>query len=449
MKKVVIVGGGPAGLFAAYKLAEQKKYEVTLIDSGKKIKDRHCPKKETGKCAHCKQCEITHGIGGAGCFSDVKLIYHTETGNNLNEVVGKERNQKLVNEVEGIFTDYGVHTPPFDIAEHEEMIAKALQFGIKYMPAKQVHVGSDKAPETLDRLVADLDIKIIVRDGVKKIDSNVVVAHKHALPYDYLILAPGRAGAKWLKKTVDANGIKYVFQPVDIGVRVEVPASIMSSFSSLNWDFKARMRSKSWDDVVRSFCVCPFGFVERVNEEEYCLVNGHSEQDHKSKNTNFAFLSTYKLKEPMRDGNEFGRMIAEAVTHAGDGKPILQRLGDLRNGHRRSTWERIIADPKIEPTLKDVTPGDIGSAIPYRFVVNIIEGLENLDNIIQGVADDSTLLYAPEIKMLGIRVLTDEYLRTNIPNISVAGDSPGFSRGIVGAAASGLLAAYGIIKENK
>jgi hypothetical protein len=205
------------------------------------------------------------------------------------------------------------------------------------------------------------------------------------------------------------------------------------------------MRSRTYDDIVRTFCVCPYGFVTEQRSEDYCLVNGHSEKNRKSKNTNFAFLATYKLMNPLENQNEYGRRIAENTTFIGGGKPLLQRLGDLRHG-RRSTWERIHSS-STEPTLKDVTPGDIGSALPYRFVVDIIDGLDNLSNLIPGVADDSTLLYAPEIKFLGIRVKTDEYLRTNKKEISVAGDSPGFSRGIVGAAASGLLAAYGILNK--
>jgi hypothetical protein len=444
MNKVVIVGGGPAGLFAAHKLAG--KCKVTLIDKGKEIRERKCPKKQD--CVHCNPCQIDQGIGGAGLFSDGKLLYHTKTGNNLSEIVGEQKNQELVDEVESIFASYGVATCPFDIRAHKELIARAESFGITYMPSKQAHVGSDKLPDILDRMVEDIkkNVMVVVGENAEGIDtaSKKLLTNKNEYDYDCLILSPGRAGAHWLKSLLDAYQIRYEYQPLDIGVRVEVPAGIMKCVE-VNWDFKARMRSRTYGDIVRTFCVCPYGFVTEQRSDDYCLVNGHSEKDRKSLNTNFAFLATYKLKEPLEDQNEYGKRIAANATFIGGGKPLLQRLIDLRSG-QRSTWQRI-EQAIIEPTLSDVTPGDIGSALPYRFVVDILDGLDNLDNLIPGVAGESTLLYAPEIKFLGIRVKTDEYLRTSRKDICVAGDSPGFSRGIVGAAASGLLAAYGILDK--
>jgi len=133
------------------------------------------------------------------------------------------------------------------------------------------------------------------------------------------------------------------------------------------------------------------------------------------------------------------------ATTIGGGKPLLQRLGDLRRG-RRSTWSRI-RKSDVEPTLRHVTPGDIAMALPHRVVTNIIEGLEKLDKVLPGVASDHTLLYAPEIKYYAMKVEVNKNLETSIENIFAAGDGAGLSRDIVNAAATGILAARGILKK--
>jgi uncharacterized FAD-dependent dehydrogenase len=99
------------------------------------------------------------------------------------------------------------------------------------------------------------------------------------------------------------------------------------------------------------------------------------------------------------------------------------------------------------PTLRSVTPGDISMAMPGRIVTDLIEGLERLDGVVPGVASDSTLLYAPEVKFYSMKVAVDKNMETNVPNIFVAGDGAGQSRGIVAAAATGLLAARGILER--
>jgi uncharacterized FAD-dependent dehydrogenase len=164
-----------------------------------------------------------------------------------------------------------------------------------------------------------------------------------------------------------------------------------------------------------------------------------------SSNTNFALLVNMSLTEPLENTTEYGRRIAQLANTLGGRHPILQRLGDLR-GNRRSTWDRINRS-YVEPTFKDVTPGDISMAYPRRIVTDLLEGLEMLDRVMPGINSDSTLLYAPEIKFYAMRILTDKNLRTMIQNLYVAGDGAGVSRGIVGAASTGIIAARGISKS--
>jgi uncharacterized FAD-dependent dehydrogenase len=212
------------------------------------------------------------------------------------------------------------------------------------------------------------------------------------------------------------------------------------------YDAKFRVRTPTYDDMIRTFCTNPRGFVVAEDHGDFVLVNGHAENEKKTRNTNFALLVRIELTDPVEDTTEYGRAIAKLANTIGGGKPILQRLKDLRAG-RRSTLDRIRRVP-IEPTLRDITPGDISMALPHRVVVDLLEALETLDRVMPGVASGSTLLYAPEIKFYDTRYRVREGMETELPGFYVAGDASGHSRGIVFAALTGILAARQILSHH-
>lgn len=440
--KVVIVGAGPAGLFAAREL--RGKADIIIIEQGKKIEKRECYISSEGKCRKCKPCDKIYGIGGAGLLTDGKLLFHTRTGTNLPELIGIKKTRELVDKTQKIFEEYGVKLDERNFKAEEEMKTKAAQHGIEYIPTDQAHIGSDRLPNIMKKFVSDLEAEIITGEKAVDFDGKKLICENKTYDFDYLLFGTGRDGP--LEKIAKKHNMQYEYNPVDIGVRVEIPAEIMKKACDISWDFKARMLTSTYEDPIRTFCVCPNGFVGKEEHNNYCLVNGESRKDEKSDNTNFAFLTHWRPKDPVESGNVFGEIIAEKAAKIWAGKPGIQRLGDLRRG-RKSTWERIEKYNEPKPTLRDVTPGDLGSGIEYRFLLNILEGLEILNKIIPGVAQDSTLLYAPEIKFHGIKLLTDPYLQTNIPGVYVGGDASGYSRGIIGAACTGLLAAEGILRE--
>ena len=241
---------------------------------------------------------------------------------------------------------------------------------------------------------------------------------------------------------IDRYGIKASYGPLDVGVRVEVPSVIMDPVTRINRDPKFHIITRRYDDFVRTFCTNPGGFVVKEEYQEFIATNGHSMTDRRSENTNFAFLVRLELTKPVENTTAYGMSIAKLVTTIGGRRPVIQRLGDLHRG-RRSTEERIARNP-VRNTLKDVTPGDISMALPQRIVMDIIEGLEILNQIVPGVNADSTLLYAPEIKFYAREIEVDRSLQTSIRGLYAAGDGAGLSRGIVTAAATGILAGRGI-----
>jgi hypothetical protein len=449
---VVVIGAGPAGLFAAYELVNKTSLKVLIIDKGKDINQRKCPQTtDVRRCLKCKPCNILCGLGGAGGLSDGKLNLKSDIGGNLEEFVSKEEADRLISTIDNAFLQHGASDKLYGENSHD-LEQKAAEQGIEFIPILQRHIGSDMLPSvitSIKKFIEDKGATFLLDTEVKEIHPNdgfkIILANDKEIKTKYVLTAAGRAGADWLTTESNRLGIKTRFAPIDIGVRIEVPSVIMENIVKFAWDPKFHIRSKTYDDFVRTFCTCPDGFVVMEDYGDYIAVNGHSSNTEKSDNTNFAFLTRLSLTEPVENTTEYGMSIAKLATTIGGKMPIIQRLEDLRNG-RRSTTSRV-EKSYVKPTLKNATPGDISMALPHRIVENVLEGLEQLNKVIPGVASDSTLLYAPEIKFYSMRFIVDKNLETNIPNFFVAGDGAGLSRGIVASAATGIIAARGILKK--
>ncbi|MEM2022196.1 MAG: FAD-dependent oxidoreductase [Archaeoglobaceae archaeon] len=361
-------------------------------------------------------------------------------------------------EVDEIFLQHGAPNELYGGKEDKinEFLKKANAAGIEFVPLIQRHVGSDELPKVIYSIEDNLKrkgVEIFTKKTVVDInprDKILKTSDGEIYSYDYLVLAVGRSGANWLEEWVKKYKLDVLDdeKAIDIGVRVEVPASIMDEITSTIYDPKLRVVTKRHDDYMRTFCTCPRGWVIREDYGDFCLVNGHSKAKEKTNNSNFALLGHYIFTEPFDEPNEWGRDLARITTKLGGGNPIVQRMKDLKLG-RRSTEARIKNNRLVQPTLKTAIPGDISLAYPGRVIDDIIDALERLDKVIPGVADDSTLLYAPEVKFYSLRLKVDENMRTNIPYIYAVGDGAGISRGIVGAAVTGLIAAESILREKE
>jgi uncharacterized FAD-dependent dehydrogenase len=450
---VAIVGAGPAGLFAARELALHSKMKVMVVDMGRDVANRKCMASDYKACTKCNPCSIMCGVGGAGTLSSGLLNLKPDIGGNLFQLLNNEKAAwELVKYVDDVFVEAGAPTKLYTPNEEDaaDLERRAASVGVRFIPIVQRHIGSDNAPRVIENFSQDLrkrDIEFALLKRVAKLEEGTVIFENgEKLEADYILAAPGRCGASWLASEARRLNIPSRYQPIDIGVRVEVPQTVMGPVIGISRDPKFHISASTYDDFVRTFCVNHRGFVVQEVYDDFIGVNGHAMTEKLSDNSNFAFLVRIELTEPLEDTTAYGQTIAMQTTTLGGGKPLLQRLRDLKTGHR-STWDRVRRGT-VKPTLINVTPGDIAMGLPHRIVTDILEGLDKLDRVVPGVAQESTLLYAPEVKFSANRIYTNPDLETPVKNLFVAGDGAGLSGGLVVAAATGVIAARGILKKS-
>ena len=458
MRKILIVGAGPAGIFTALELIKKgSQDDITIIEQGHLIEKRNCPKSKTKDCVHCKPyCQITSGFSGAGAFSDGKLSLNRDVGGDLPSLIGEDLAQDYIDYTDTIYLEFGADTHVEGAEETEEIreIRKnATIAGLKLVDCPIRHLGTEKAHElyySIEKYLLDKGVKIladqtctdvIVKDG----ECKGVVVNGQEMLADIVVIATGRKGADWLDEMCRVHGIGREAGVVDIGVRVEVRNEVMEKVNRALYESKLIGYPKPFYNKVRTFCQNPGGFVAQENyDNDLAVVNGHSYKDLKSNNTNLAILCSHRFTYPFDDPITYAQRVSEMVNMLGDGHILVQRLGDIKNGKR--TWQKELSQTNLKPTLADAVAGDITAAIPYRTMTNILNFIEQMDKVVPGFASDETLLYAPEVKFYSNRVKMDENLNTNVKNLYCLGDASGWTRGLMMASAMGVYMARQLLK---
>jgi uncharacterized FAD-dependent dehydrogenase len=452
---VIIIGSGPAGIFAALELVNKSSLKILMIEKGSDIHQRVCPMVESSvPCVQCSLCSLLCGWGGAGAYSDGKLTLTPDFGGWLNEYLSTEDLTAFIHYVDSVYRSFGasgeVHGE--DNAALSHLKKKAAGYNLDLIPARIRHIGTDLCRDVLRSIREELNgkVDIIFDTPVEQISikdgtvTGVMTEDGKAFESNHVIVAVGREGSTWLSGEAKRLKLSVHKNPVDIGVRVELPAHIMKDITDVAYEGKFIYYSKRFRDRVRTFCMNPYGKVVKEYSEGVFSVNGHSYKNRKTGNTNFALLVSTDFTKPFDDPISYGKYIAGLANLLGGGV-IVQRLGDLKMG-RRSTPERV-AEGSVRPTLEDATPGDLSFVLPYRHLHNITEMLEALDNVSPGVNSGDTLLYGVEVKFYSMKLKLTSALETEVKNLFAIGDGAGVTRGLIQASISGVVASREVLKR--
>ncbi len=456
---VIIIGAGPSGIFCAYELINSKPdMKILMIEKGRAIEHRSCPKRVTGRCMGCKPCNITTGFAGAGAFSDGKLSLSPDVGGNLPEILGYDEAKKLIGESDAIYLKFGADTNVYGVdkqAELAEIRRRAITAGLKLVECPIRHLGTEEGYKIYARIqqyLLDKGVEmkfntmvtdIIIEDGTAK---GVVTDHGETYLADEIAAGIGREGSDWFSKICDMHGIETKVGTVDIGVRVEVRDEIMDFLNKNLYEAKLIYQTPTFDDRVRTFCTNPSGEVAtEYYDDGLAVVNGHAYKSHdmKTENTNFALLVSKNFTKPFKTPIEYGKHVARLSNMLCDGRIMVQTFGDFLRG-RRTTEERLFRS-NLVPTLKDAVPGDLSLVLPYRIMTDIKEMLFALDKITPGIASTETLLYGVEVKFYSNKVVVDKEFRTSVRGLRAMGDGASITRGLQQASANGICVAKSIL----
>ena len=450
---VIIIGAGPGGIFAAYELIQCKpETRVAVFEAGHALAKRHCPidgdKSKT--CIGCKSCSIMSGFGGAGAFSDGKYNITNDFGGTLYEYIGKTQALDLMHYVDDINLRFGGEGTKLYTTAGTRFKTLCIQNDLHLLDASVRHLGTDINYIVLENIYAYLQDKVdfffdTPISTVKIVPGGYAVKTADA---DYTckqcVVSVGRSGSKWMEKVCRELNIPTKSNRVDIGVRVELPASVFAHLTDELYESKIVYRTETYGDKVRTFCMNPRGAVVNENTNGIITVNGHSYEDpaKQPENTNFALLVSQRFSEPFKDSNGYGESIARLSNMLGGGV-IVQRFGDLKRG-RRTTPSRM-CEAFITPTL-NATPGDLSLVLPKRILDGIVEMIHALDKVAPGTANDDTLLYGVEVKFYNMEVEVNSHLETCYPGLYIIGDGSGITHSLSHASASGVYVARDIVK---
>jgi len=446
---VIIIGAGPAGIFCALELLKHPRLRVLMVEKGQDLDRRIAP--AGAEPNHRRAGSLTSGWGGAGALSDGKLTLSPEVGGQLKNLLPEERVASLIQEVDEIYLGYGAPERLYGADDDavRDLSRRAALAELRLVPAPIRHLGTERCLGIVRKMRREIgeSVEVVTETAAEEVlvEEGRAVGVRTADGAErrarFVVAAPGRDGSVWLAEEAGRLGLGRADNPVDVGVRVEVPAEVMRPLSDAAYEPKLIFSSKQFDDRVRTFCMCPYGEVVIERTDSVITVNGHSWGDYRTENTNVALLVSTSFTEPFKEPIQYGRYLA-GLANLLSGGVIVQRLGDLRSG-RRSTPARIERG-LVRPTLKQATPGDLAFALPYRHLASLLEMIAALDRLAPGTASPHTLLYGVEVKFYSARLKVTPDLETEVAGLFVAGDGPGLTRGLVQASASGLVAARAI-----
>jgi len=441
---VVIIGSGPAGMFAADQLLRCGR-RVVMVERGRPMARRACP---PGPGCDCRLCDVLEGDGGAGSFSDGKITLSGTRGTHGRPLFTTAQ-EAMLSQVDATIRRLVPDHRDYPPVDRLPALDGHAATGLRFEAYPLLHVGSDGIRAFGERFCAELvsrgltllsghEATHIVADD-RRVTGTVVGdrcgRYRH-VDAEAVIVATGMAGTVWLENELDRLGIIPASGPADIGIRVETTAAALHPFIGDFYDFKIAHTSPA-GITARSFCVNGHGFI--VNEFHRPLgirgVNGHSFLDRQSDQSNLAVMATIDTTNTP-DPKAYVRTLARDINAATDGYPVQQRLAEFLGDRHTGPAQG------VTPSNPKTRPGRLDLLLPLDLYEVFAGYLTALGAVLPPVLGADTVLYAPEIKYYNYRVPVDPatWESTDVAGLFVVGNAAGYTASLSAAALSGIIA---------
>ena len=459
MIRVAIIGSGPSALFASKTILENSSNIVVHVyERGHSPENRHCPMGNSS-CHMCENCDVLNGGGGAGLYSDGKLVLDLRSGGDALGISGLTNDERkhITESIKDTFLRFdGVSelkdAPPEDIQKEYSEYLSLHDLKIKYYSV--MHMGTSN----LGRITHNF-MQFLMSEYERRIDFNfntyvtniektengkyILTSNKGKEEYSSVIAAVGKSGADWLKQVLLDLNCDYYPHNYYFGVRMETKASHIKNLVKYSFDPKIYRVVNS--RKVKLHCVCRNGDVRFYRYKEMLFVGGHSPYTKSSPEflqmdrANFnVMLSFNKTKLPP---NVLLKLFREST----GGKVIAQRFDDFRNNKATNVWGEMV--PKNNEALIRGNIRDVLDAVDPEFSNILINFINDLSKISSGINNQDNILYSPAIEWNMDTVKVDLNMETEQRNLFAIGDGAGISQGIVYSAATGIVAAREIVSR--
>lgn len=459
---VIIVGAGPAGIAAAHELLSNgvPGNRILILDMGPGLAVR-----VDDRLNGLDTYNVT-GLGGAGLFSDGKITvpdaHLLNPEGNFRDLAPHVdfKGEKLADFYSAAYkllTNYLLAVPvyerPID-ATIRQMQMSFEEYGIDFRFRQVIQVPPNDLIDLIENLSSHLiesGVTIQLSTKLTNIICDHVTGIKHlfclqngnplTLDCNFLVLAVGKSGMPWLVEQCRTLLLAHTSRPVEIGIRVEVPKSVLLPFTNVHKDLKL---VKVIDDktLVKTFCTCVGGVLAACQYDDMLTLGGYTGEK-QGENTNFALLTKMQLDGV--DTLEYGRSLIRTANILGEGKPIIQLLRDFKAGV--ATMPDDMQKNSVKTTLSSYKLADINLVYPENIINNLIATLDDLGKIIKGVDDDTNIVSAPCLERCYPKFVVDQRMETNIQGVFMAGDVAGNINGLLSSVASGILAAHGVVEK--